>query len=137
MQQAEIDRQTPTSIDNFCTCSMSTWSRESLLSQSTKSRVPLKNRLNNIYDVCHFLNNRRRQQDEVEQSHSPKRRRERSPSPTRPGPRAFGRALWKAHFTAKVHTSANITNTMRPPIPMFGWNTTTLPAAWRESRMIL
>jgi hypothetical protein len=38
-----------------------------------------------------------------------KRRHERSPSPPEPGPRAFGHAIRKAQFPAKVKALANIT----------------------------
>lgn len=44
----------------------------------------------------------------MEQSRAPKRRRERSPDPTRLVPRAFGRAIQKAHIPTKVRAPAYI-----------------------------
>lgn len=61
MQHAEINRQAPAGMDSFYTCFTSTWSRETLPSQSTKSWVPIKNQLSNICDARHILNNKRQE----------------------------------------------------------------------------
>jgi hypothetical protein len=46
-----------------------------------RSCIPLQNRLGEIHDALHMLNSRQREQEEVEQSRVPKRRRDCSPSP--------------------------------------------------------
>lgn len=80
-----------------------------LPSQSLRSWVPLKNHLGDIFDTHHILNNRWREQEEMDQSCAPERRHEQSPCPNRLGPHAFGRAIRKVHFPTKVHAPANIT----------------------------
>jgi hypothetical protein len=84
-------------------------------SQSTRTCIPLKDHLGDIYDDRHIINNQRREQEEVEQPRE--RRREHSPSLPRPGPHAFGRAIRKAQFPTKVRAPANISKYDRSSNP--------------------
>jgi hypothetical protein len=54
----------------------------------------MKDRLRDIHDTQHILDNRRQEKEEVEEPHE--RRRDRSPSPPGPRLRAFKRAIKKA-----------------------------------------
>lgn len=57
VQPAEINWKAPIDTDNLCTRSILTWHKEALPSQSSRSRVPLKNCLGDIYGTRHILNN--------------------------------------------------------------------------------
>jgi hypothetical protein len=51
-------------------------------SQSMRLCVPLKNRLGDIHDTHHILNNRRQEQKEAEHLHAPEKWHDYSPNPT-------------------------------------------------------
>lgn len=67
----------------------------------------MKDRIGEIRDARHIIDNSLVESKRKMNSHA-KRRHECSPSPPRPWPRAFVRAVRKDQFPAKVRVPANI-----------------------------
>jgi hypothetical protein len=68
--------------------------------------ILMKDRLRGIHDAQYIIDNRRREQEEVEQPHE--KRCDQSPNPPGLGLRGFGRAMRKAQYPVKVRAPTNI-----------------------------
>lgn len=100
----------------------------------------MKNHLVDLYNARHILNNQRQEQEKVEQSRAPKRRRECSPYRPRPRPRAFRRGIQKEQFPVKAHVPANMNKydrTINPSIWLEDYNLASRMAGLKDDHLII
>lgn len=94
VQQAKVDRQFSLGTESHGPQTASSWSMGAQPTRSTRTCFPMRDCIENIHDARCILDNRRREQEEIEQTRE--MRCEHSTGPLGPRSHAFGQEIIKA-----------------------------------------